>query len=81
MEYTPIHRQRRSLSNDPPDEIHTKFSTKDGDINLKFEKSKLRQNEISIHYYYFGEMYAHTAIKEQKQVKNAEFTFAPGAVR
>ena len=68
VEFTPIHRQRRSIPNDPPDELHAKFITRGEENILKLERTKWRHARVPFHYYSQGIKYKHVA-DENPQVR------------
>ena len=67
VELTPIHRQRRSIPNDPPDELHAKFTTQGKANILKLERTKWRHDRVPFHYYSQGIKHRHVA-EENPQV-------------
>ena len=56
--FTSEHRERRA-SEGTPDSFHTAFRSGGQDVNLKFKKSKLRQDRVPFHYYENGIRYDH----------------------
>ena len=67
--YNSEHRERRTSAGTPA-VFHTTFRGGGYDVNLKFKKSKWRQDRVPFHYYQDGVKYEH-ATHDDSEVFNA----------
>ena len=68
IEYTPIHRRRRSLPTQPPEEIHTKCTINGDKTILKFSRAA-QQRQFNVHYYRHGIQSKHVSHTEINEVR------------
>ena len=68
LDYVPIHRRRRSHSTEQPEEIHTKFTSNDENIDLKLWRTKWQQDKSPVRYFRLGMQYENKVDKETEGV-------------